>query len=90
MIQCHAKKSNYIPLPQLFHRKNLYIELDKIYNYSLSNKNLEYEIVSKLTNLAENYGVSELADQYLCKNVKQITKLRLRKRARVWMPKNNT
>ena len=56
-------------------RKNLYIELDKIYNYSLSNKNLEYEIVSKLTNLAENYGVSELADQYLCKNVKQITKI---------------
>ena len=41
----------------------------------MSNKNLEYEIVSKLTNLAENYGVSELADQYLCKNVKQITKI---------------
>jgi len=51
-------------------RENLYIELEKIFNYSISNKVIEFETVKKLTNLSENYGVNELANQYLSKNKK--------------------
>ena len=51
-------------------RENLYIELEKIFNYSISNKVIEFEMVKKLTNLSENYGVNELANQYLSKNKK--------------------
>ncbi len=56
-------------------RENLNKELDKIFNYSLSNKTIGYEAIKKLTNLAENYGVNELVDQYLSKNTKNIAKI---------------
>ena len=55
-------------------RENLKIELDKILYYSQSNK-IEFEQVQKLTNLAENYGVSELADSCLSKNRKNVSKI---------------
>ncbi len=56
-------------------RKNLKIELDKILNYSHSNNKVEFEHVQRLTNLAENYGVSELADSCLSKNRKNVSKI---------------
>ena len=56
-------------------RKNLKTELEKIYNYSLTNKNVSLENVLKLYNLAENYAVNELADSYFLKNKKNIAKI---------------
>ena len=56
-------------------RENLNIELEKILSYSLSKKNINFETVQTLTNLAENYGVNELADSYLSKNKKKIAKI---------------
>ena len=56
-------------------RENLKIELQKIFNYSLKNKNLTFETIKKLTNLAENYGVGELVDEYLSGNTKNVTKI---------------
>ena len=56
-------------------RENLKIELNKILNYSYSNNIIEVEHVQKLTNLAENFSVSELADSYLNKNIKNISKI---------------
>ena len=56
-------------------RENLKKELSKIFNYSHSNKEITFEVVKKLSNLAENFGVSELADNYLSKNKKNIIKI---------------
>lgn len=56
-------------------RENLNTELTKILNYSYSDKSIDYEKVKKLTNLSENYGANELADNYLAKNKKNISKI---------------
>ena len=56
-------------------RDSLYKELEKIFNYSISDKNLQHEIVKKLTNLSENIDINELVDQYLIKNTKHVTKI---------------
>ncbi len=56
-------------------RENLKNELQKIYYYSISNKNIDYDVVEKLSNLAENYDVGELANNYLCKNTKNVAKI---------------
>ena len=49
-------------------RKNLENELSKINNFVLDKKKITLDEVVKLTNLAENYGVSELIDACLGKN----------------------
>ena len=56
-------------------RENLNNELKKIHDYSFSNKIIDFETIKKLTNLGENYGVNELADQFLCKNTKNVSKI---------------
>ena len=56
-------------------RFNLKIELNKIYNYSITNKKIDLEIIKKLSNLVENYSVYELADSYLEKNKKNLSKI---------------
>ena len=56
-------------------RENLKIELEKIYFYSLSNNSIQLENIKKLTNLAENYSVGELAESYLSKNIKNVSKI---------------
>ncbi len=56
-------------------RENLKNELTKILQYSYTNNEINLETVKKLTNLAENYGVNELADNYLSKNKKNIIKI---------------
>jgi len=52
-------------------RKNLKNELEKIENLSKYRKKINLEDVLKLTNLAENYNVSELTDNCLAKNSKK-------------------
>ena len=56
-------------------RGNLINELNKIENLSITNKNIGIEDVLKLTNLSENYSVFELAESYLAKNKKQVSKI---------------
>ena len=56
-------------------RESLKNELEKILNYSYTNKNINHESVQKLSNLSENYNVSELADHFLAKNIKNVTKI---------------
>lgn len=52
-------------------RQNLKNELNKIENYVFNKKNINIDEILKLTNLAENYNVSELADNCLAKNIKK-------------------
>jgi DNA polymerase III subunit delta len=52
-------------------RKNLENELQKIESFIQNKKKITPEEISKLTNLAENYDISELADNCLAKNSKR-------------------
>ncbi len=56
-------------------RGNLVNELNKIENLSITKKNIDIEDILKLTNLSENYSVFELAENYLTKNKKQVSKI---------------
>ena len=56
-------------------RGNLKNELHKIENLSLSKKNISNEDIINITNLAENYTVFELVDNYLAKNQKKVSKI---------------
>lgn len=49
-------------------RKNLQNELEKIKFYMKNKKNINYDEVVKLINLAENHNISELIDNCLAKN----------------------
>ena len=52
-------------------RENLNNEFDKISNYVKFGKEINSDDILKLTNLAENYNASELADNCLAKNTKK-------------------
>ncbi len=52
-------------------RQNLNNELEKVANYIKSKDKIKNEEILKLTNLAENYNFSELADNCLAKNKKK-------------------
>ena len=52
-------------------RENLNNELEKINNYSKFGKKISTEDILKLTNLSENYNVSELTNNCLAKNIKK-------------------
>ena len=52
-------------------RQNLRNELDKIDSFIKNKKNINIDQIMKLTNLAENYNVSELIDSYLATNFKK-------------------
>ena len=52
-------------------RENLLNELDKIYYLNISKKKITEDDISKLTNLVEDYNVSELIDCCLAKNKKK-------------------
>ena len=49
-------------------RKNLENELNKIDNYLINKKKISIEEIHSLTNLSENYSISELVDNCLAKN----------------------
>ena len=52
-------------------RQNLNNELEKIQNFLIKKNTISIEDLLKLTNLAENYNVSELIDNCLAKNKKK-------------------
>ncbi len=52
-------------------RLNLYKELDKIENYLRTKKQIKFDEILKLTNLGENYEITELIDCSLSKNQKK-------------------
>ena len=56
-------------------RINLNNELNKISLFLKNKEKITIEDVIKLTNLAENYSISELADNCLSKNMKKINKI---------------
>ena len=56
-------------------RENLNNELEKIENFSKSEKKINSDDILKLTNLAENYNVNELTDNCLVKNIKKTTNI---------------
>ncbi len=56
-------------------RINLKNELLKLKNLSISKNKLNIEDVLKLSNLAENYSVFELSDNYLAKNSKKVSSI---------------
>jgi len=56
-------------------RINLNNELNKISLFLLNKEKINIDDVIKLTNLAENYSISELADNCLSKNTKKINKI---------------
>tara|TARA_B100001057_G_C22681781_1_gene884054 strand:- start:29 stop:1021 length:993 start_codon:yes stop_codon:yes gene_type:complete len=49
-------------------RENLFNELNKIENYCKSGKKINNESIARLTNITENFSVSELVDNCLAKN----------------------
>ena len=54
------------------HLKN---ELTKIENFTFNKKKIAYEDIHKLTNLSDNYHISELVDNCLAKNKNKIIKI---------------
>ncbi len=56
-------------------RINLKNELYKLKNLQISKSKLNTEDVLKLSNLAENYSVFELSDNYLAKNSKKVSNI---------------
>jgi len=56
-------------------RGNLNNELQKLETLSLTRAKITQEDVFKLTNLAEDYGIFELADNYLAKNKIKVSKI---------------
>ena len=56
-------------------RINLKNELIKLKNLSISKNKLSTEDVLKLSNLAENFSVFELSDNYLAKNSKKVSNI---------------
>ena len=56
-------------------RHNLKNELNKILSYSFTSKQIDIDVIKKLTNLSENYDVSELTNNYLEKNTKKVSKI---------------
>ena len=56
-------------------RINLNNELEKISLFMINRKKINSEDIIKLTNLAENYSISELADNCLSKNLNKVNKI---------------
>ena len=74
-IKLSKKSINLLVTRASGDRENLKTELNKILNYSYSNNKIRFEHVQKLTNLSENFAVGELADSYLSKNIKNVSKI---------------
>ena len=70
-IKISPQNINYIIENSKGNRINLKNELEKIKNFSQKKKSVELNEIIKLTNLAENYNISELTDQCLARNKKK-------------------
>ena len=53
-------------------RQNLLNELDKIEYYAKKGKKISEDVIYKITNLSENYSISELIDNCLAMNKKKV------------------
>jgi DNA polymerase III subunit delta len=74
-IKISPQNVNFIVERSKGNRVNLKNELEKISNFSHKKQKIELSEIIKLTNLAENYNVSELADQCLAKNKNKTLKI---------------
>ena len=54
-------------------RQNLLNELNKVEYYTKNGKKISEDVIYKLTNLSENYSISELIDNCLAMNKKKVT-----------------
>ncbi len=70
-IKISSQNINFIVERSNKNRINLRNELEKIANYCYKKKSINLEEIIKLTNLAENYNIAELADQCLARNQKR-------------------
>ena len=70
-IKISPQNINYIIENSKGNRINLKNELEKIKNFSQKKLSVELNEIIKLTNLAENYNISELTDQCLVRNRKK-------------------
>ena len=70
-IKISSQNINYIIENSKGNRINLKNELEKIKNFSQKKLSVELNEIIKLTNLAENYNISELTDQCLARNKKK-------------------
>ena len=71
-ISTSQSNINQIILKCYGDRENLFSELKKIEHFVSNGKILTSENISKLTNLSENFSISELIDNCLAKNQKKI------------------
>ena len=71
-IQISNETINLIAERSAGDRINLYNELKKIESFSKNNNKITYQDIIKLTNLAEDYSISEIIDNCLAKNIKKI------------------
>ena len=74
-IKISSQNINFIIERSKGDRINLKNELEKISIYSLKKQSINLEEIIKLTNLAENYNVSDLIDQCLAGNKKKTVQI---------------
>ena len=74
-IKISPQNINFIVERAKGDRINLKNELEKIEHFSQKKISIELNEIAKLTNLAENYSISELADQCLAKNKRKTLKI---------------
>ena len=67
-IKISSQSTNILIERSNGNRINLINELNKISNYLLNKKKIDYEEISKLTNLSENHKISDLTDHALANN----------------------
>ena len=67
-IKISSQSTNILIERSNGNRINLSNELNKISNYLLNKKKIDYEEISKLTNLSENHKISDLTDHALANN----------------------
>ena len=67
-ISISTQNINYIVERAKGNRLNLNNELEKIDHYCENKKSIGFDEISKLTNLSENYDISELVNQCIAKN----------------------
>ena len=70
-ISISTQNINFIAERARGNRINLKNELDKIGNFCLKKKSIEFNEITKLTNLSENYDITELVNQCIAKNKKK-------------------
>tara|TARA_B100000902_G_C27228313_1_gene873419 strand:- start:295 stop:1290 length:996 start_codon:yes stop_codon:yes gene_type:complete len=74
-IKISSQNINFVIERSKGNRINLKNELEKIFIYSLEKESINLDEIVKLTNLAENYNISNLIDQCLAGNKKKTVQI---------------